>query len=396
MHDLKASSQMRFVMRIVNVITKGISALKKVIIANVFFRNETIMENRIFIMTYDKRYTCNPRYIAEELIRRNLPIEIIWSVLPGENTDMPPQITKVENGSIAMFKAQASAKIWLDNGINCVCYGMKKKSGQVYINTWHGSMGIKRLSGNGLWLYRAKRCGKETDYCISNSAFETDVYTNSFWPNAKKLEYGHPRNDIFFQTEKHGGVRSKVLRWYNLDQNARIALYAPTFRDDGRADCFSVDYERFCQALQTRFGGEWVALVRMHHKVRNVYEIPLTSHVRDAADYPDMQELMIAADVGLTDYSSWAYDYVLTRKPLFIYASDIEIYNTTRGFYYPLEQTPFPVCRNMVQLTEEIKTFDNTVYNALCENFLASMGCVESGNASKLVVDKIIEIMNLQ
>ena len=68
-----------------------------------------------------------------------------------------------------MYYEMSTAKVWLDNALNCVWdNGMKKKPGQVYINTWHGSMGIKRLSGDKHWLRRAKLCNDVTDYCIYN------------------------------------------------------------------------------------------------------------------------------------------------------------------------------------------------------------------------------------
>ena len=66
--------------------------------------------------------------------------------------------------------------------------------------------------------------------------------------------------------------------------------------------------------------------------------------VVDVTDYPDIQELMMISDVAITDYSSWIYDYVLSRKPGFIFATDIEEYNTERGFYYPIRVYSFSNC----------------------------------------------------
>ena len=171
----------------------------------IVYARGNIQKNKIFVMTFDNNYSCNARYIIDEVIRQRLPVDIVWVVSEKaklNSSHFPPEVRLVKRGSYAMFEEQASAKVWIDNALNCVWYGMPKKKEQVYFNTWHGSMGIKRLSGDRSWMYRAKRCNRQTDYCISNSCFEEDVYHGSFWPDIPCLEYGHARNDVLFDKEK--------------------------------------------------------------------------------------------------------------------------------------------------------------------------------------------------
>ena len=61
-------------------------------------------------------------------------------------------------------------------------------------------------------------------------------------------------------------------------------------------------------------------------------------------NYSDIQELMVSSDALITDYSSCIYDFMLSRKPGFIYATDADKYNNGRGLYYSLTSTPFPCC----------------------------------------------------
>lgn len=357
----------------------------------IFYRKGAIKNNRIFFMTYDKKYSCNLRYIADEIIRQNLPVEIIWATKCASGdlvSTFPSQVKLVEYGKAPMFEAQASSKIWFDNALNCVWYGMPKKKGQVYINTWHGSMGIKRLSGNFFWMLRAKKCRKLTDYCISNSTFEENVYRETFWPDSVYLRFGHARNDILLQTEKHPPILAKVREAFELDNTTKCMLYAPTFRDDGATDCYDVDFRKLKDALEAKFGGNWCILVRMHYKNKSVkLSNEWNEWLKDASNYPDMQELLVVADAGLTDYSSWAYDYVITRRPLLIYAKDIQKYDKTRGFYYPLETTPFPICTNNQELAERIAEFDMEQYLAKCDAFLEEKGCAEKGNAAYRIIE---------
>ena len=111
-------------------------------------------------------------------------------------------------------------------------------------------------------------------------------------------------------------------------------------------------------------------------------------HVINATDYNDIQELLCASDIGITDYSSWMCDYVLTRKPGFLYASDIQKYiDDERGFYYPLSSTPFKVAENSDELVKKIMEFDDKKYQKEVDKFLKDRGCYEDGNASSRIVD---------
>ena len=91
----------------------------------------------------------------------------------------------------------------------------------------------------------------------------------------------------------------------------------------------------------------------------------------------------------ISDYSSCMFDFMLTRRPCFIYAEDIARYNDERGFYYPLEATPFPVATNNEELKRNILNFDNEKYVKEVDKFLEEKGCIDDGNASKKVVEII-------
>lgn len=369
-----------------------------IVVRKILFRKNKIAGNRVFVMTYDFQFSCNPATIVKELIRRELPVDIYWAVNGfSKLEDFPPQVIPVQFRSKEMYRAQATAKVWIDNAFNCIWDAMPKKKEQVYINTWHGSMGIKQLTTNSnkVWLFRAKQANEKTDFVISNSQFENDVYKTSFWKDVPCLLYGHPRNDMLFHPEEFKAHRQEVCRFYNLSPEDRVLLYAPTFRDDGDLSCFNVDYAALKQTLEQRFGGNWVILVRLHFKNRRQDETFDTDWLKDGGIFPDMQKLLAVADAGITDYSSWAYDYLLTRRPLFLYVPDLNKYKGDRGFYYPLETTPFPISQNNEQLQKCILELDTEKYAADCESFLQSKGCVEDGQAAGRVVDKIAELMGL-
>ena len=142
-------------------------------------------------------------------------------------------------------------------------------------------------------------------------------------------------------------------------------------------------------------------LLRYHMSVRKVYQkrdqlrAGHDDMVIDVTGYPDMQELMTIADIAITDYSSWIYDFVLQRRPGFIFATDIELYNNERGFCYPLETTPFAIATNNEQLMQNVLAFDQDAYLEKVEEFLQDKGCMEDGHASERTVDKVLEMMGV-
>lgn len=370
------------------------------------FAKSPIQTNKVIFMNYQNDFACNPKYIALEIIRQNLPLDLIWVVRdPKKVADhFPPEIRLVKRNSYLFMKEVISSHIWVDNSINFFWEDIPKRKGQILISTWHGSMGLKRAgkddNKNKKWVSKAKRCARDTDVCISNSKFETMVYSSTHWFNVPVLEYGHPRNDILFSDNSiQKKIRKKILEKYSLPENAKLVLYAPTFRDSGTIDCYKIDYERLVDALTTKWGGDWYVLMRHHFHLRsNEFaraSISGKDRVINVTSYLDMQELLVSADVAITDYSSWICDFVLTKKPGFIFATDQDEYNNERGLYYPLQETPFPVSANNDELVEAILTFHQDIYEKKRQKFLLERGSVEDGNASYRTVEYIKKLVQI-
>ena len=361
-----------------------------------------VNNNQIIFLTFQGNYNCNARAIADEIIKQKLPYKMYWAVRKINLDDLeqyPKELEIVRRDTYQFFKAIATSKIIVDNSTNFAFLNLKKRPGQIVLQTWHGSMGFKRLDPASVsdknWVKKAQYVGNVTDYCITDSKFEEDVFRESYWPDTPFLKYGHARNDMLFNRNNEFEIYGdKVRKMYGLDKNTKIALYAPTFRDNYSFESYDLDYSKLKEALEKRFGGKWVIMVRFHFRLREL-KIPekYVDHVVNATDYNDMQELLCACDLGITDYSSWMCDYVLTKRPGFLYASDIQKYiDDERGFYYPLRTTPFPVAENNKELYDKIINFDDKKYLKEVSNFLNKLGCYEKGKASEQIVKKIQEL----
>ena len=362
--------------------------------------NLPIQNNKIVFTNYaGKSYGCNPKYITEEILRQNLPYEIIWLVtdVEKERENFPQQVRLVPYYSKKALKELSSAKVIISNNrLNFFWQcGLPKKKEQLYIQTWHGSLGIKKIEGDiakesPSWRKWAKVDSSYIDIFTSHSKFEDEHYQESFWYSGPIVRTNHPRNDIFFIAENEKiKIKDKVYKYLNIDVNKKIVLYVPTFRDDGDIKCYDIDADKVINTLNCKFNDDYIFLIRLHPNV-NTENLNLIKNSVNATDYPDIQELLFASDIVISDYSSCMFDFMLTRKPVFIYASDIEKYNNERGFYYPLETTPFSIAQTNDELMKNIENFDNIEYVEKADKFLIDFDCTDDGKASENVV-KIIK-----
>lgn len=362
---------------------------------------QPVQPDKIIFDNYMGRgYGCNGKYVTEALLKKERKLDIVWTVLnPEEQRDcFPKQVRLVEYGSPEAMYEYATAGVWALNYqmVHYLNRGLLKKPNQTYIQMWHGSFGIKKiendcknLTQDKNWTILAKRNAGYTDYWISNGRFETDIYRQAFWNAERILEYGHPRNDIFFHGKSEQARRA--VEAYTGQKDCRFLLYVPTFRDDFHEPEESLNLRDVRENLEMRFGGSWKILLRLHPRMagkgngKDFGEACV--HV---TDYPDIQELLAAADAVMTDYSSAVFDFLLTGRPAFIYAPDYAGYQMMRGLYYPLEETPFPVAEDQRQLMRNILEFDLELYRQKSEAFLKEKGSKEDGNAAERVADLIL------
>lgn len=351
-----------------------------------------VKKGKIVFKNFAKGYGCNPKYIAEEILRQNLPYELVF--VSKKNNGFPEKI-EVVTSKIGTYYALSTANVIVANSRigNYFLKGFKKKKNQLYIQTWHGSLGIKKMEGDcenlsSSYLKQAKADSQNIDCLLSNSKWLTTAFNSSFFYDGKIVETGNARNDIFFSNNQK--TKEKVYKYFNLKKDVKICLYAPTFRDDKNLDCYALDYEELLKTLESKFGCGWVIISRLHPNISKFQNIiPEIRGVYDGGKYPDIQELLFSADTMITDYSSCIFDFMLSIKPAFVFATDIKKYNTDRGFYYPLETTPFPIAVNNEELVQNIAEFKQKPYQDAVKKFIKDKGCADKGDAAKQCVNLI-------
>lgn len=365
------------------------------------FRFFPLQEKVVFSSYWGKKYDGNPKYISDELIKINGNIKQVWLNNSGKKFDMNPKIKDVKWGSIRMIYEMSTAKVWVDNHTK-PCW-IKKRKNQLYIETWHGGLGMKKVEfdmDENLSKEASKQImhnSKIADLFISNSDFLTKIYRRAFCYKGPILECGFPRNDIFFDSkEKFYEIQKKVFKAFAIGEDKKIVLYAPTFREDENLNVYNIDFERLIKALKIKFKKDFIVLMRLHPRIKHLSKniVGLNENVINASDYYDMQELIIASDIFITDYSSGIFDFALMYKPGFLYANDIEEYKKERGLYFELDSLPFPLAINNDQLEKNILEFNYSKYKIELKKYFDSMGLKEYGKAKEKIVSIIIDYIN--
>ena len=161
---------------------------------------------------------------------------------------------------------------------------------------------------------------------------------------------GTSRTDIFFREDFCREARRRWKEVWPEAEGQKLILYAPTFR--GQASEASAPQEFHPEYWKEKLGSDYVMAVRHHPFVKNPPKIPeeCRDFVRDFSEAMTMEELLVLADICITDYSSVIFEYSLQEKPMIFWAFDRDEYEDWRGFYFPYETfVPGPI----VQTEEE-------------------------------------------
>lgn len=350
-----------------------------------------VKKNKVVLQSYYGRgIGDSPGAIAGELLKRG-GFELFWVVNSEDaKKTLPEGIRPVKYRSAAFIYHMSTAGFWIDNSRKTV--RQHKKRSQIYIQTWHG-FALKRIEKDAeavleeKYLDAAKADGAMCDMMISDSAHMSAIYKNSFWFSGEILEIGLPRNDLLVRAGEE--EKREIKHSLGFGDGDRLVLYAPTFRADGSLDCYDLDYAALRSALKDRFGGNWNVLVRLHSNLEKLADrLSLAPDgVKNLSHYPDIQKLYVASDVLITDYSSVMFDFMLTSRPCFLFAPDVEKYVRDRNFYFPLEELPFELCRSGGALCRAVKLFDNAAYLKRLDAFRKRCGIAADGHASEKTVD---------
>lgn len=377
-----------------------LNLLKIISLVLYIFRLFPIKKNKVcFINFSGKGYGDNPKYITEEILKENEDIDVVWFVKNIEKVkkEFPSRVRLVKIFSLKYLYELATAKVWVNN--SRFDQFVIKRKGQYYIQTWHGGLALKKIeydAADKMSEYYHKVMKNDNnlmDVMISNSKFCTNVYRRAFRFKGDIKEYGTPRNDFLLQ--KNDDNITKIISLFNIEEDTKVLLYAPTFRDKYLKNPYDIDFEKVKRELEDKTKQKWKIIVKLHPRIENPEElIKFNNDIINATKYPDVQELIYTCDLLITDYSSTMFESLIANKSVIIYANDIENYINERGFYFTFEQLPFLLSKNNEELIEIIKKNNLEEMKKEYEDFKKEVGLKENGDASKKVYGIIKEKIN--
>lgn len=360
-----------------------------------------VKRNRVLFVAFEGRvYGCNPKYIFE-CLQDHLgdTCEYVWCL----NAEV--EIPEVFHAGCVKYLSPRylfylfTSSVVITNLLIEPFFTKRRR--QLVITTWHGGGAYKvgdnkspvvtRQHGRYMRVLRTLRTG-QTDYALSSCQAFTDTHYASFGIEPKHfLPTGTPRNDLFFRPGCDA-FRKKILRRLDIDTDKTIILYAPTYRGlwhGARLPATLLDVTEVSNAVRERFGRETVFLLRLHPNLKGVGGELMAGAV-DVSRYADMQELLLAADVFITDYSSALWDYSFTGRPGFLFVPDLEEYERTTRLYTPIDLWPYPYAKDTGQLRSLIRNYDEEAALKRIRAHHELLGSYENGTATESVC-KIIE-----
>ncbi|RBY74683.1 CDP-glycerol glycerophosphotransferase family protein [Blastococcus sp. TF02-09] len=352
----------------------------------------------IVYVAFRGHFSDSPRALYTEIRARGIEATHTWLSAPHTESTFPDDVTTVPFGSPESIAALEAADLVISN--DHIPLDWEKRPGTTYLQTWHGTM-LKRVHNDVLWAPEGRLAYLDQDIArwdllLSPNAVTTERLRKAFGFTGPIHETGLPRNDLLHSPQRDE-VRARVRAGLGIGEDQRVVLYTPTWRDDlvfegaeGRSFEFPVDLGAFAE----RLGADHVLLLRLHNMVLDRLDPVEGSVVRDVSNYADIQDLYLAADVMVTDYSSTMFDFANTGRPMVFFTYDLDRYrDELRGFYFDLEEVaPGPLVHTSAELVEAIADIDRVAeqHAARYARFQELFTHLEDGAATRRVLDLIL------
>lgn len=357
-----------------------------------------IKNNRIVFASFSGAgYFCNPKYLSEYLVEKyGDRLEIIWAFRKPEKYCGLHGVKITKYYSFQWLFYVLTSRVLISNVGQCTF--LPKRKEQLWIDVWHGGGAYKKVVFSTGFVkdfidnwYAAKGVGRFDLVLSCGRKFTETNLIKGFHHKGEILKCGMPRNDVLFNEGWRRNASLKVRQ--KLHISGFTVLYAPTFRGY-RAEGYRTDlhfpYDEFIKTLEET-EGKTVTVLKRAHLFATMADASPGGKIIDVTRYPDMQELLCAADMLITDYSSCIWDYALLGRPCLLYVPDLEEYIKERGFYTPIGDWPGIVCRNKKELLEAVISLNKDDCRERAKEHLRRFGSYETGTACRQVSEKIMQ-----
>ncbi|MGW0841325.1 bifunctional glycosyltransferase/CDP-glycerol:glycerophosphate glycerophosphotransferase [Streptomyces sp. NPDC002787] len=349
--------------------------------------------------------TCDPGALHAKARELAPHLRSVFLVEPDAVPHLPKDVDHAVIGSRRYWWVLARAKYLV--GDAPFADAVVKRPGSVHLQIQHGTpLGTTGLDQSPYPVVAATSGGftgllervDRWNFSLSANRHSTETWERAFPGTYEQLEYGHPRNDVHYTATAADVAR--VRRELGVPEGKKALLYAPAPRDHvtGRttgqaADQATghdvrLDLEAFCEAV----GEEFVVLLRPHHGHGGSTAARGDGRIIDVTRHPSTEDVCLAADALITDYSSLMFDYAHLDRPIVILADDWEMYRETRSVCFELPTAPpGHVARSERELAELFRdgSYADAEADALRAGFRERFCQFDDGRAAERVVRRV-------
>jgi CDP-ribitol ribitolphosphotransferase len=291
----------------------------------------------------------------------------------------------------------ARAEIVLMDNVFLPYAFIHRRKGTKIIQLWHGTGTIKKFgqdSNVGRLKELEKRANSNITHLVVNSPEIKKLYSGAFGVREEFIyPIGLPKTDELLirikklEVTKRNTDKEYIYQKYSIPKDKKLLLYAPTFRDEEGQNPRLIE---LLKELSEKLSEEYYLGLRLHPFIAHSFKQErLGKNICQLSFEKDVNTVLLAADLLITDYSSIVFEYCLLKRPMIFYAYDYEEFSDrVRGFYYDYKTyVPGPVARDCQEVVSIIR--NKSFETDKIEDFLNSTYLYTDGNATK----RLLELM---
>lgn len=360
-----------------------------------------VKKKRVFcIVTHDDGEGSNVAIVVRALKKQDN--DYTFSYLTKRETRAVKSLSGMKTLLTFFFRKPfelARAEVVLMDNIFLPYAYLHRRKGTKVIQLWHGTGTIKKFGQDvniGYLGSLERRANANITHLIVNSPSIKKVYAGAFGVAENNVyPIGLPKTDELLRRIKAAEAAGKwsdkeyIYQKYHIPSDKKLILYAPTFRDNPEQNPRLIE---LVKEMSRELSGDYFLGLRLHPHIASTFETEeLGSHICQLSFEKDVNTVLMAADILITDYSSIIFEYCLMKRPMIFYAYDfLEFSDQGRGFYYDYESfVPGPVAYNCQEVLDIIRTKAFELYRI--DDFVNRNYIYTDGNAT----DRLIELMKI-
>jgi CDP-glycerol glycerophosphotransferase (TagB/SpsB family) len=352
-----------------------------------------VRENSFYFESwFGKNFSDSPLALFKEA-RRRLPDAQLYVGVADLSVALPDGAIPVVRNSRKSWMALAESKFVITNCWTPDRY--MRHPEQVLVQTWHGTplklLGLDRPGSREKAgrVSKIEREANEWSLLVSQNPHSTGVFRQAYAYAGEIIESGYPRNDALFEGD---GLGRHVRESLNIPAGNTVVLYAPTWREGSAGTPDLIQAGAMADAL----GPDFTVLLRGHSVSLRRGQNVDAAGVIDVTSYNDPSDLMAAADVLVTDYSSIMFDFSVTGKPMIFYVPDWDEYTGSgRGVYFDLaDKAPGPLCHTREEVIAALQDLPESrkLYQEAYATWRKEFNPWDNPKSSAAVFSRILEL----